>query len=234
MRLAVIDDHPSQIEGVAAFTATMSTPPSVEGFTTLAAFEAAYEAGARFDLALLDLGIPGHSELSALECFRKRFDEIPVVVLSATNDPEIIWRALRNHNAMGYIPKTSTAEVTRNAIQLVLAGTIYVPPEVFHHPEASSVKLTALYRSAATSVSQATARAQVEAMFTRRQRDVFDLLLKGLPDKAIANALNLSQETVKTHKKAVFAALGVNNRTKVVLAAHRLGITVQYDGEARR
>ena len=104
-----------------------------------------------------------------------------------------------------------------------------MPPEVFHHPEASSVKLTPLYRSASTPTSQAAARAQVEAMFTKRQRDVFELLLKGLPDKAIANALNLSKETIKTHKVAVFAALGVNNRTKVVLAAQRLGITVQFD-----
>jgi len=231
MRLAIIDDHPSSIQGVMTFTSRMATPPVVEGYTSLEAFAAAHDGGARFNLVLLDLTMPGHSELSALEFFRSRFDEIPVVVLSANYDASTIWTALERLNAMGYIPKSSSGEVTVSAIELVLAGGVYVPPEVFHHPEARMRSPAASTRPSANGSPRqdALSSKRVLASMTMRQRDVLQLLLKGMPDKAICRELNLSQNTVKKHKTAVFGALHVDNRTKVVLAAHRLGLIVDYE-----
>jgi DNA-binding NarL/FixJ family response regulator len=161
-----------------------------------------------FDLCLLDLGLPDCSGLQALERMRESLPALPVVVVSGSDDTSHVLRAL-DLGAMGYIPKTSARDVLLGAVRLVASGGIYVPVQA----------LTA--REAAVA---APAAPQPDLGMSARQREVLDLLLKGLPNKLIARKLDISENTAKIHVSAVLRALGVASRTQALIAASRLGL----------
>ena len=219
MRLAVIDDHPLVFDALATIVESIPGDHRASGYPTLEAFDAAVQAGERPDLVMLDLGLPGTQGLSALERYRERYDEIPVVVLSATGDRETILRAL-DLGAMGFVPKTSRREILIGAIELVASGGIYIPPEALGvrgvAGGATRDEGAGASRSATPSVGG----------LTMRQRDVLMLLIKGMPNKAICRQLDLSPNTVKSHLGVIFRVLDVQNRTQAVIAAQRLGLRV--------
>ncbi|HEX6692194.1 MAG TPA: response regulator transcription factor, partial [Burkholderiales bacterium] len=169
-------------------------------------------AGAEFDLVLLDLGLPGCTGLQALERFRERQPALPVVVFSASSEPALITGAL-DRGAMGYIPKTAPREVLVGAVRLVISGGVYVPAE------ARSAQAAAPARAARPGPASAS-----ELRLSGRQSEVLSLLLKGLPNKLIAQRLNISENTTKIHVSAVLHALGVSTRTEALVAASRLGL----------
>jgi len=85
------------------------------------------------DLALLDLGLPGQRGLESLQRFRWKFPQVPVVVVSVTEDPKSIQLAL-NTGARGYMPKTITADMMVEALKQVADGGTYVPPQAEDEP----------------------------------------------------------------------------------------------------
>lgn len=206
LTVGVVDDHPMMREAVRAVIARNKAYFQAEGFDRLEPFLAALNGGRRFDLAVLDLNLPGYQDMAALDALRQAHPELPVVVLSAADDRSSVMRAL-DLGAMGYIPKTSPQEVFLGALNQILAGGIYVPP-----------------------VAQAAQRSPRNPLdeLTARQRDVLALLIKGWPNKAICRELNLSENTVKTHLAVVYQVLNVMNRTQAVIVAREFGFRVGY------
>lgn len=156
------------------------------------------------DLALLDLNMPGKNSFMGLDTFFREFPTIPVVVLSASNQRSDIQRSL-NAGAMGYIPKESTSSVMLNALKLILAGGIYIPP----------------------TIAQQSAQKQDDSNvpdLTPRQVDVLRMMMQGHSNKVIAADLNIAEATIKMHVTAIFKALGVGNRTQAAMAAESLGL----------
>src|SRR5688572_5075071 len=92
-----------------------------------AGLEAA-KAHSDIDLVLLDLNLPGLRGIPALERFRHDHPAMPVVIVSMFRDRETVNEAIRR-GAMGFIPKSSNRDTIVNALRLILAGSIYVPPE---------------------------------------------------------------------------------------------------------
>jgi DNA-binding NarL/FixJ family response regulator len=209
------------------------------GFVTLPALSESLGRGECYDLVLLDLGLPGFRGLSALEQYRKQHEATPVVVLSALNDQDVIIEAL-DMGAMGFIPKTSLPAVLTGAIAFVVGGGVYVPPEALAMRRGGALSSAQRERINAADQSQRvssttgpkTPVANPVFGLTLRQRQVLDLLLKGNPNKLICRQLNLSQDTVKTHLRAIFGRLGVNNRTEAVIAAHEFGVQIDYRRQA--
>ncbi len=226
MRLAVIDDHPLVRDAVAMLVASIAGNHASRGFETLESFESDHAAGSRYDLVLLDLGLPGFAGLEALETYRARHEDTPVVVLSALCDQTTILEAL-DLGAMGFIPKTSRREVLVSAIELVASGGIYVPPEALARTGSTGSAATPAARPA-TSPADEQRGMGIGAGLTLRQREVLNLLIKGLPNKLICRELDLSANTVKSHLSAIFRVLDVTNRTQAVIAAQRLGIRVRF------
>ncbi|MCP5366149.1 MAG: response regulator transcription factor [Hyphomicrobiales bacterium] len=166
-------------------------------------------------LALIDLGMPGMPWEEALPALAERHPGLAVVVVSATDDPAVISATL-SLGVAGYIPKTSSGEVMINALRLVLAGGVYLPPEV-------------LARASGRPVSGDAAVAAAELddtlpRLTARQREVLGLMAQGLSNKEIAARLDLADGTVKTHASAILRLLGASNRTQAILVAARLGM----------
>jgi DNA-binding NarL/FixJ family response regulator len=136
---------------------------------------------------------------------------IPAVVISAHDNLRIITRAL-DAGALGFIPKSFGAEQLLGALQKVLKGEIFLPETVRRHIRQ--------LRPADTHVSTA----GHEHGVTPRQIRVLELLAKGYSNRKIALAMNLSEHTVKSHLKTLFAALNADNRTACVHKAEQLGL----------
>jgi DNA-binding NarL/FixJ family response regulator len=230
MRFAIIDDHPFVLDALSIIISSMEERPSVSGFGSLDKFEEAAGRGEVFDLVLLDLGIPGYTGLGSLRRFRALESLMPVVVISASDDRATILDAL-DLGAMGFIPKTSGRDVLMRALELVLAGGIYIPPQALEKQEESLSK-PADPRSpvrAEEPSPQAYSRGPAFSSLTQRQCDVLELLVKGLPNKLICRELDLSPNTVKSHVSAIFRALNATNRTQAVIAAQSGGFRVGYE-----
>lgn len=166
-----------------------------------------------YDLVLLDLKMPGRDGMDALRALREAVPSTPLVVLSGEENPDIV-RAAIERGAMGFIPKSSTPEVLIQALRLVLAHGVYLPPAVLDHRISVSPPAS----------SQAeTADAKLLGL-TPRQMDVLRCVIQGKPNKVIARELDVSEGTVKAHLSSVMHALGASNRTEAVYAAAKLGL----------
>jgi two-component system, NarL family, nitrate/nitrite response regulator NarL len=128
MEILIVDDEPVIHEILAAVVRrTFGEVKVIEARDLEGAFEALAHHGVP-DLALLDLGLPGQRGLESLKRFRWKFPNVPVVVVSANEDPKAIRLALGT-GARGYIPKTSTSFTMVKALEEVAAGGTYVPPQ---------------------------------------------------------------------------------------------------------
>lgn len=217
MKLLIVDDHPVVREGLLAVLGQME---SVSGILTASDVEGALEAirlHADLDAVLVDLSMPGVDGFSGIAAFGKLRPELPVIVISSSENPADVRRALRA-GALGYIPKSTPARAMMSAVQFVLEGNVYVPPAVFIGDEAAE----AAEANIAATPESAT-------QLTPRQLDVLRLICDGLANKEIASALDLSDKTVKAHVTTIFKTLGVVNRTQASNAARRLGLISDAD-----
>lgn len=157
------------------------------------------------DLVLLDLTMPGVRGFSGLMYLRAQYPSVPVVIVSANDDPSVIRRCM-DFGASGFIPKTLGIESMRTAIARVLEGGIWLPPDIDldagAEPDADLVKRL--------------------STLTPQQVRVLMMLSEGLLNKQIAYELNVSEATVKAHVSAILQKLGVESRTQAVIAASKI------------
>lgn len=166
------------------------------------------------DLVLLDLMMPGVQGFSGLIYLRAQQPDVPVVIVSATEEAVVIRRAIE-FGASGFIPKSLDIEGIGNAIRLVLAGEVWVPPEV-DLDQAEDKEIADLVRRL--------------GRLTPQQMRVLMMLSEGLLNKQIAYALTVSEATVKAHVSAILQKLGVDSRTQAVIAASKIGATGRQAG----
>lgn len=213
MKALIVDDHALLRDALSRVLVTLVPGAEVhEAAEPKQAFEL-IEREPDLDLVLLDLALPGMHGLAVLKSLREKHPAISVVVVSASVDRETVRRAL-DAGAMGYIPKSSSSEVLRSALQLVLAGGIYIPPEVLGRGEAPAV------------VPQLGARSPADIGLTERQSQILALLMQGEPNKVICRELDLAESTVKNQITTILKALNVTSRTQAVLAVEKLGLAL--------
>jgi DNA-binding NarL/FixJ family response regulator len=206
LRLIVADDHPL-FRG--ALREAVCGGLSRVGVAEAGSFEEVVGLLDRLpevDLVLLDLSMPGVRGLSGLIYLRAQYPSVPIVVVSANDDPEIVRRCIE-FGAAGYIPKTLSLEAMRQAIGTVLAGEIWVPPDLAFQdaPDRETNELVTRLSS-----------------LTPQQMRVLMMLSEGLLNKQIAFALSVSEATVKAHVSAILEKLKVDSRTQAVIAASRI------------
>jgi DNA-binding NarL/FixJ family response regulator len=164
-------------------------------------------------LILLDINLPDRDGFSVLADLRERYATIAIIVLSASDDQDTLKRAF-SLGALGFIPKTTEREVMLNAIQLVLSGGIYIPPEVLDGEETTSPW---------HANKPASSKFLDGLRLTDRQIEVLALLMEGKNNKAIARTLNMGVPTVKNHITVIFKALKVTSRTEAVIKLGQMG-----------
>jgi len=205
-RLLIADDHPlfrgALREAVTGLfrEVDIAEAGTFEEVTDLA------ERGGDVDLILLDLSMPGVRGFSGLMYLRAQYPSLPVVVVSANDEPSVIRRCME-FGASGFIPKTLGIDALRQAVTRVLQGEVWTPPDV-DLARQSDAETAAMIARLAT--------------LTPQQVRVLMMLSGGLLNKQIAYELGVSEATVKAHVSAILQKLGVESRTQAVIAAGKI------------
>jgi DNA-binding NarL/FixJ family response regulator len=198
MHVLLIDDHALFRAGMSLLFQRMDPNVQiVEADSLEAALAKDVALTPVFDLILLDLALQGMNGLDGLRPLRRKFVNVPVVMVTGSAEHDVMNEA-RAKGAKGYLIKTAAADTMVHALQKVLQGQSHFPDDL--------------------------APAPVNSPMTPRQREVLDLLCQGKVNKEIASLLGMSDHTVRAHLKMVFRALDVHTRTEAVLAARRAGL----------
>lgn len=208
-KIIIADDHP--LFRAALRQAVTQAVPGVEivEADSLAAVQEKVEQHGDADLVLLDIHMPGTHGFSGLVFLRGQHPGVPVVVVSGSEEPHVMKRAI-DYGASGFIPKSAPLETISEAIAAVLEGEEWLPQELTDNMGDVSEE------------DQQFAAAL--ASLTPQQFRVLTMLTEGLLNKQIAYELSVSEATIKAHVTAILRKLGVHSRTQAVIAAQRLGV----------
>lgn len=211
MKILLADDHALFREGMRYVLQQLS-----DGVEIVEAgnFQEAVNLAARHpdtDLALLDLYMPGSAGPKSVGYFHQRYPHIPLVVVSGEDERANIEKVM-NYGAVGFVCKSSNVETMLDALNLVLSGGVYVPPEILskHIFEAEHADKRSLHTN--------------EQGLTPRQMEVLRHICAGMSNKEIAFTIGLAEGTVKIHVAAVYQTLNVNSRVEAVIVAEHLGL----------
>lgn len=208
--MLIVDDHSIVRDGLAALFEQVRPDLEVhQAGDTNEGLQLLDHVG-DFDLLILDLLMPGADGFEAISAFGLKRPDLPVIVLSSSEDPDDVRKALAS-GALGYVPKSASQYVLLSAINLVMNGDLYVPPLV-------------LAKRSEGDTEPRCAPNALDKILTPRQLQVLILLCEGNPNKIIAAKLELSEKTVKTHITLIFKALNVANRIQAVKVAQRAGL----------
>ncbi|KAA0015028.1 response regulator transcription factor [Salinicola corii] len=218
--LMVADDHPLFREAIAAVIAA-GLPDSrlLEADSLAQAMREAQRHEASLDLLLLDLGLPDAAGLDGLARLREALPSLPVAILSAEQDRRTVLEAI-DLGAVGYIPKSTSRDDMLAALERILEGHLYLPPQVMRRPPTARGN---------------TPPASLDARLTRltdKQLEVLEALGQGASNKGVARKLGIAETTVKTHVSAILRRLGVTSRVQAVLLAGELDLAA-YLAERR-
>jgi DNA-binding NarL/FixJ family response regulator len=207
--IVIADDHPLFRGALRQAIASLMPESRVVEANGMEELNGTLATEKEVDLILLDLTMPGVQGFSGLISLRAQHPELPVVIVSANEEPVVIRRAIE-FGASGFIPKSLNVDAIGTAIAAVLAGDTWTPPDI--DLNAAEDKETAnLVRRLAT--------------LTPQQVRVLMMLSEGLLNKQIAYELGVSEATVKAHVSAILDKLGVDSRTQAVIAAAKIGMT---------
>jgi DNA-binding NarL/FixJ family response regulator len=215
MKILLVDDHSLFREGMRYVLQQLQERVEISEASNFPDALKQAELNPDLDLALIDLNMPGSEGAISIKFFHQRFPHIPVVVVSGEDGRDKMEKVM-SYGAMGFVCKSSTAPVMLSALNLVMAGGVYVPPQMLqqqgalgaHEPE--RVDKRSLHTN--------------EYGLTARQMLVLGHLAEGLSNKQIAKAVNLAEGTVKIHVAAVYQVLRVNSRMEAVRVAEQLGL----------
>ncbi len=207
-RVLVVDDHPLFRQALrSAVEAEFDSATVIDVDTIDHAIRKLRSIG-RFDLALLDLYLPGTTGFDGLLRLRKLFPRLPIVIVSGTEDRRLAREAL-NYGAAGFIPKSSSSAQIAAALREVVNGSVYVPEDL-------------RYGESDPQSQEREELAQRLSSLTRQQLNVLKMLRAGKLNKQIAYELGVSETTVKAHVSEVLRKMKVASRTQAVIEAGRI------------
>ena len=204
MKLMIVDDHALVRQGVTALferevpgTVILQACDSAEGLRLAAAHQ-------DLDAVFLDLAMPGLDGMDALLEFGRLRPTLPIIVLTAADNPAIARRAFAA-GALGYVPKSASAETLVTALSFILRGEIFVP--------------SLAPRGWQTDAAGHGPRAAGVAELTERQLEVLRHLGEGLTNKDIAHRMGITEKTTKAHMTGVLRALAASDRDQALQSA---------------
>ncbi len=200
IRVLTVDDHPLLREGIAAVIQGQADM-TLAGEASSGADAVAQFRALRPDVTLMDVQMPGMNGIDAIAAIRAEFPAARIIVLTTYEGDVLASRAIKA-GAAGYLLKGMLRKELLDTIRAVHAGKRRIPPEI-------AVEL---------------AQHHADDLLTGREVEVLQRVAAGHANKAVADALAISEETVKTHMKSIMAKLSANDRTHAVTIALRRGI----------
>ncbi len=205
-QLVIADDHPLFRGALREAVSGLFPQSAVAEAGSFDEVGALLDRGTDVDLILLDLTMPGVRGFSGLMYLRAQYPSVPVVIVSANDDPAVVRRCM-DFGASGFIPKTLGVDAMRVAVRHVLAGEIWTPPDIELGAGIDAETKEVMGRL---------------ATLTPQQVRVLMMLSEGLLNKQIAYELSVSEATVKAHVSAILQKLNVESRTQAVIAASKI------------
>jgi DNA-binding NarL/FixJ family response regulator len=206
-RVALIDQSRLRRECLKLALAQGAPQWRISEFADQDGLDHAVAAGDHFDLVLIGAATAEHVDVHQIEAARELLVDVPVVVVAESGNPQRA-RQILSSGARGFLPTSLSLKVLMGALDLVLAGGVYVP--------SSLIEAHAQRAGHEASVNHP---AEPWSELTRRQRDVLGLISQGKSNKLIADSLSMSESTVKAHVKQIIKRLHVSNRTQAALLA---------------
>ncbi|HWS66863.1 MAG TPA: response regulator transcription factor [Steroidobacteraceae bacterium] len=204
--LIIADDHPLFRAALREVVGRQIAGAQIIEVSSLDALQAAIANHPDSDMVLLDLRMPGARGLSSLLYLRAEYPTVPIVVVSASEDPCVVQRTL-DFGASGFIPKSASIETIGESLRAVLDGGICAPPL----PERRS-----------KAEEQDREQARRLSTLTPQQLKVLVMLAEGQSNKYIAAHLAITEATVKAHITGILRKLGIERRTQAAVLAQRL------------
>ncbi|WP_067518325.1 response regulator [Endozoicomonas ascidiicola] len=204
--IIIADDHPLFRTALKSSVLQALDEPEIHETGSIAGLQTLLESALSPDLILLDLNMPGAHGLSGLIFLRGQYPSVPVAVVSASEDSQVVHKVM-NHGANGFIPKSTPLHDLKDAVINILQGGNWWPENI--------------------QPSEAQGKSDIEtklASLTPQQFRVLGMISEGLLNKQIAYDLSVSEATVKAHVTAIFKKLGVRSRTQAVIAIKELEI----------
>lgn len=212
----VVDDHPLFLEALQrAIKSVMPDATTVEA-SSIQSAKTELQGKTRFDVVLLDLSMPGTRGFDGLLELRGLYPKMPIVVVSALEDPRIIHEVM-SYGAAGFIAKSVSREELAQSLKKAMEGTVTLP-KGYSPPEPAS------------QTAGKTDLAQRLQTLTPKQLSVLKMLRQGLLNKQIAHELKIEETTVKAHVSEILRKLNVASRTQAVIEAQKIDFDTILDG----
>lgn len=203
--ILIVDDHPLFIEALEQVIQATFPNAAVSKASSIEMARGVLDKENQVELVLLDLSMPGTRGLEGVIELRKRYPKLPIVVVSALEDPRIISEVMQC-GAAGFISKSTRGGDLSRALMDVMEGSV-VLPKGYQPPAAASPS------------SDLAARI---ATLTPQQVRVLQMLRQGLLNKQIAFELDVGETTIKAHVSEILRKLKVNSRTQAVIEAAKI------------
>lgn len=216
LQILLVDDHPLFASGLTVVLQSILDEAEVTACARGSDALRVLDGGSVFHIIVVDLDLPDIGGIELLDAFRARAIMTPVVVISGTNNQNDIQRAL-DHGALGFIPKSSRAETVHAGIRAALDGQVFLPDDLWPCVDLVAQPATAFAHAA---------RGEVRAIGPR-QIEILELVREGYSNQRIAEILDITVATVKSHLGTAFRALNVRSRTACVRAALDAGLLHQ-------
>lgn len=206
LNIVIADDHPLYRGALRQTLEAASPDHKIVEAEDLDSLLLLLRDGREVDLVLLDLNMPGVQGFSGLLFMRAQFPQLPVIIVSGSDDGATIGRSLEL-GASGFLPKSGPIPDIMNCINAVCAGDIWVPT--------GRTNIASLDEAETDFLSRLSS-------LTPQQIRVLMMLSNGLMNKQIAYELSVSEATIKAHVSAILQKLNLDSRTQAAIAAARL------------
>jgi DNA-binding NarL/FixJ family response regulator len=226
MKILIADDHELFLKGL-EFILEQNIPnaeiKTAQSYTDIFNI---LNTTKNFDLIITDLAMPGANWLTAINSIHSTMPDTPIIIISAVFDKELLQQTL-DIGVSGYIPKTASNNLMISAINLVIAGGMYIPHELLYSTQKQTVSTEKQkeYITPLKNLEKIIEKNDSQTLkgLTERQIDIVKCIAEGLSNKQIAYKLNLTEGTVKVHITIILKLLNVKNRTSAVIEAAKRG-----------
>nr|WP_314584272.1 response regulator transcription factor [uncultured Pseudomonas sp.] len=208
-KILIADDHPLFREAIHNVISDGFPGSEVMETEDLDSAMALTKGNDDLDLILLDLNMPGMHGLNGLINLRNEAPTIPVVIVSAEQDKQVVLQAI-TYGAVGFITKSSPRKQMTEAIEQILNGNVYLPSDIIRSQKSTARRSNNDAPHFPPELLQA---------LTRKQLLVLERMTKGDSNKQIAYSLAIAETTVKAHVSAILRKLNVHNRVQAILSA---------------
>ena len=209
MKIAIVDDHQIIIDGIEMLLGLEKNIAILKTYTDACDFLLDMREGKiNPDLLLMDLMMPSMSGFECAKVLKQEFPNLKIIILSMNCDPKVVYELVEKIKIEGYLSKNVNRQNLVRALQEVQLGYI-------HLSEEAEMALNQFQRKIID---------YPQIILTAREKQIVKLMIDGLTNKEISNALFISESTVETHRKNIYRKTETHSLPKLIQAVANLNL----------